>query len=189
MKKSIIVYLILCGILYADAQVRVVGGTVVPTEDTQWEPIGYLHIGGFACGASLIAPQWILTAAHCVTDEEGALRTLSPSDGVRLGSYDYYQTTDYGLSELHVHANYNTTTLDNDIALIKLSTEASGIALMRIIDSQMLSDGDPSWVAGWGTTSYGGNGSTDLIQAPVPVIKRSTCNLHSHKPPNENVTK
>lgn len=45
--------------------------TVVPEGDTKWAAVGRLNLGGLssrrACTATLVAPEWALTAAHCVT--------------------------------------------------------------------------------------------------------------------------
>jgi V8-like Glu-specific endopeptidase len=78
------------------------------------------------CTATLIAPQWILSAAHCVTDEQGQRdpdRTLFyiGSDFVQsLNQENYPQDTFTEISSIIVHPNYNADTLTADIALLEL---------------------------------------------------------------------
>ncbi|RNA41908.1 chymotrypsin B-like, partial [Brachionus plicatilis] len=68
------------------------------------------------CGGSLIFSQFVLTAAHCVT---------SSSFYIKAGTNNLNEAniTTYQVSRVTIHENYNSTSLDNDIALIKLTEE------------------------------------------------------------------
>ena len=55
---------------------RIVGGTKTPITSVPWQVWMFrdAHMvggGGYVCGGSLISAQWVLTAAHCVVDENG----------------------------------------------------------------------------------------------------------------------
>eukprot|EP00511_Aplanochytrium_stocchinoi_P002011 CAMPEP_0204822262 /NCGR_PEP_ID=MMETSP1346-20131115/446_1 /ASSEMBLY_ACC=CAM_ASM_000771 /TAXON_ID=215587 /ORGANISM="Aplanochytrium stocchinoi, Strain GSBS06" /LENGTH=488 /DNA_ID=CAMNT_0051948371 /DNA_START=101 /DNA_END=1567 /DNA_ORIENTATION=- len=80
-----------------------------------------LHNGAFSlfCGASLIAPNVVLTAAHCVEFETTG--TLF----VDIGRNTYTETPSetFGVTDITVHPSYDGSgaELKNDFALLKLS--------------------------------------------------------------------
>ena len=71
------------------------------------------------CGGVLITDSHVLTAAHCV-------KRLQPRElFVRLGEYDFStynetRTRDFRVVDIKKHVDFDETTYENDIAILKL---------------------------------------------------------------------
>ena len=56
-----------CGVRSVKRQSRIVGGLNASPGDWPWQVS--LHVQGVhVCGGSIITPEWIVTAAHCVEE-------------------------------------------------------------------------------------------------------------------------
>jgi len=144
-----------------------------------------LYNGQF-CGGSLVARDWVITAAHCV---DGL--AVSEVDVV-AGIYDL-QTPAPGyqrrnVKKIVIHPNWNPVNNNYDIALLRLSSNValggSGATKTQLIDLVAPSIGDlngvDSWVTGWGNTESVPLWPTQLYEVEVPIIANSTCNDASH---------
>ncbi|MBL8264521.1 MAG: trypsin-like serine protease [Xanthomonadaceae bacterium] len=150
---------------------RIVGGSLTTT--VQPWVAALLQNGQQGCGGSLIAPQWVVTAAHCVSG--GANPTQ-----VRLGSL--YRSSGgqvISISQKIVHPGYSTSNINggNDIALLKLASPVSGITPISIAAS---APGANTAVRlyGWGQTTPqqgGDRGSEQLKQLDTQIIASSNC--------------
>lgn len=69
------------------------------------------------CGGTIIEENWILTAAHCVYGT--SLKVLTVQYGITDIS-TYFQNVAF-VKEVKCHKNYKVKSLDNDIALLRLT--------------------------------------------------------------------
>ncbi|XP_074545141.1 vitamin K-dependent protein C-like [Halichoeres trimaculatus] len=160
-----------------------VGGEVGKKGESPWQVLLLNARGRFQCGAVLIDESWVLTAAHCLNNH---LRFL-----VRLGDYERFR--DEGtevtlkIQKTFKHPNYDSTTADNDIAMMRLETPApfsNYIVPICVPEREMAErvlhlNGTLTVVTGWGKDDEeSGRMSSALNIIKVPLVDRDTCVHH-----------
>ena len=110
-----------CGTTHPQGD-RVIGGTDAVLGEYPWQ--AWLHIRdmGFTCGGSLITPEWVLTAAHCILNKDKERYQVTLGDVNREKSEGSEQT--FRVKTIIVHSKYDANLITNDVALIRLSRAA-----------------------------------------------------------------
>lgn len=115
----------------ASSASRIVGGTAIQIQPAPWTVFVQQRVapGGFLCTGSIVDPSHILTAAHCVFDDNGNL--ASPSQlTVKAGVSNFSTPSstdveqDRAVSAIRVHPGYVWTgNLEpDDVAVLSLSS-------------------------------------------------------------------
>ncbi|MFB7606928.1 S1 family peptidase [Streptomyces gardneri] len=146
------------------APAPVVGGVRAAQGEFPW--MVRLSMG---CGGSMLTPQIVLTAAHCVSgsgNNTGITATagvvdLQSSSAIKVKSTKVLQAP-----------GYNGT--GKDWALIKLASPITSVPTLKIAETTAYNSGTFT-VAGWGGTREGGAQQRYLRKANVPFVSDASC--------------
>lgn len=188
-RRAVILAVVLCVLASPSAasampdggvQPRIVGGEPVASIEDAAYQVALLdpqRADDQFCGGSILDATHVVTAAHCVTDEQTG-DALPPGDtAVLAGTIDVQDRTApaerVGVAAVSVHPEFDPVRQTNDVALLTLAhpLDLSGPSKKALAPAAARSPaGTTALVTGWGSTVDGGPGERDLQKATVDVV-------------------
>ena len=162
---------------------RIVGGTITAPNAHPYQAGLLMRINILAtglCGGSLISSTAVLTAAHCPINTQSTQVVLG-AHVLNSANEPTQQRQTVQPAGYRLHASYNPSNLNNDIAILILPLPATLNAVVSVITLPALGvtntfAGELATVSGWGRFSDASTAtSTHLRSVQNSVITNAVC--------------
>ncbi|GAB2821101.1 serine protease [Lentzea nigeriaca] len=154
----------------------IVGGTPARVADTPWVVAITTTDGQLICGGALVAPDKVMTAAHCATLKGVLGRNQRPAEQLRViaGRTDLRDSSggiEAAVAAVWRHPDYREVTQGDDVAVLTL---ARALPYRTVALGEV---GDEGVVLGWGRTAETSPPAMTLRKVTVPILSDSECVL------------
>jgi len=158
-----------CSALSTVVTARIVGGEAAPNHAWGWM-LSFRRSDSHRCGASLLTPEYAVTAAHCVVDVLNILSVLSILAGTNYLDDTSSPVQRRSITKITIHPDYNDELYTNDIAILQFSSlnissdsYLAFICLPNAYQDPFQTNTDLVAI-GWGVTSEGSNTLSNYLQ-------------------------
>ncbi len=158
---------------------RIIGGTAASTDEFPWvvalaDPDRIERPSGFFCGGTLVAPDKVITAAHCVFGYRSAAKALHAIGGRTDLRFD--DGAARRAVEIWIHPDFDPLNLAADVAVVTLESALPYRPLpFAPPGDELYRPGLPATVLGWGAEAINDLGGRALRQAHPPLVADATC--------------
>lgn len=157
----------------------IINGEHVPIEEYPYQvSLQIKETNSHFCGGSIITPNTILTAAHCLIHFDGDMSHIQIRAGSSIHTHGG-QLID--VQKCVIHNDYNSNELDNDIAIVilekSLDISQPGVSVINLPEQDdAVAAGTMGTVSGWGITHpIMGSASKWLLAINVSVETQQYC--------------
>merc|ERR1712198_161752 len=160
----------------------IVGGSQARPHSLPWQislqGSYYGYDTGHFCGGTIISDKYIITAAHCLTEDGMSYRVVVGAHSLRQA--DNYEAS-LPVEKVIIHEGYDDEEgTEDDIALLKLKGSIEYSDAVQPIclpaKTQEWDEDDMFLVSGWGAKKEGGGTPDKLHQVMVPYYNNDKCN-------------
>ncbi len=170
----------------------IINGSAGSVSNYPWMVFLADEFGEQYCGASLISPTWILTAAHCFLNDDSTAVDIETgaNSNVILGSDTVSplgaNAITGAIGQIIVHPSYqpdretSPNSDDYDIALVELTAAVDLTPVQLLASGSAVAAGTEAKIMGWGATLVNAeNESTDpansLLEALQQIVSTEDC--------------
>jgi len=163
------------------ASTRIVGGEETEIGEYPWQVALLNEWHSNFCGGTLVSDRYVITAAHCTYGKSAwEIKVLLGDTNLANSTEAIHYIED--VAEIRQHEDYNHVTVENDIAVLVLSTSVDlyvypNIKPACLPDTETVNDliGEQAVVSGWGRDSYLGDANNHLHEVTIEVYGKSNC--------------
>ncbi|XP_044146794.1 vitamin K-dependent protein C [Bufo gargarizans] len=171
-----------CGkmkIFNSNYSARLTGAKKGKKGDSPWQAL-IVFEKKFHCGGVLIYPSWVISAAHCFRQNGKYF--------VRLGEFDRRTLEDTEqqiyVTKIITHPQFKVETVDNDIALLRLSQPAVYnkyvlpicLPSYGLAETKLTLEGTETIVTGWGNQDQSLRNRTSILSyIQIPIVPHENC--------------